>query len=58
MLGEKARWEQRKNAECCFEQILGVTPNEIIAIHIPSCKISKKSKQDMLHMAGKARMNS
>ena len=30
--GEKARWEQDKNATCCFEQILDATPCKTAAV--------------------------
>ena len=32
ILGEKARWEQHKDAACCFKQILEAATNKIAAI--------------------------
>ena len=42
---EKSRWEQHKNARCCFEQIPGAKPNKTAGVQpLTSHLISHISK--------------
>ena len=50
--GEKARWVLYKNAMCCFEQILEITPHEMAAIQ-PLTSYLKKQPRRTRHVKHK-----